>query len=80
MKPNLSPKEKIVLQILAENPTDPPTYDELRERLGLKSRSGIHGYIIRLEDKGYITRTPSAKKSIRVIGGICQCCGQEIEG
>jgi len=80
MNINLSPKEKVVLEILSKNPTNPPTYDELRELLGLKSRSGVHDYIIKLENKGYITRVHGAKRSIRVLGEICPCCGQKIQG
>ena len=35
-----------------------PSYDEMKEALGLKSKSGIHRLITGLEERGAIRRLP----------------------
>ena len=35
-----------------------PSYDEMKEALGLKSKSGIHRLITGLEERGSIRRLP----------------------
>lgn len=43
-----------------------PSYEELTNALGLKSRSGIHRLVRILTDKGYIVRNPNHARSIKV--------------
>lgn len=49
-----------------------PSYDQMREHMELKAKSGIHRMITALEDRGFITRVGphghrALKRSIRVI-------------
>lgn len=43
-----------------------PSYEELTDALGLKSRSGIHRLVRILTENGYIARDPNHARSIRV--------------
>ena len=36
-----------------------PSFDEMREALDLKSKSGVHRLISALEERGFIRRLPS---------------------
>lgn len=44
-----------------------PTLRELCDITGIKSTSTVHGYLDRLQIKGYITRHASSPRSIGVI-------------
>ena len=44
-----------------------PTVRELMDLLKLCSTSTVHGYLNRLERHGYISRTPSSPRTIRVL-------------
>jgi SOS-response transcriptional repressor LexA len=41
-----------------------PSFDEMREALDLKSKSGVHRLISALEERGFIRRTPNRARSI----------------
>lgn len=43
-----------------------PSFDEMREALGLKSKSGIHRLISALEERGYITRLPHRARALEI--------------
>lgn len=42
----------------------PPSFDEMKDALGLRSKSGIHRIIIALEERGKIVRLPNRARSI----------------
>lgn len=44
----------------------PPTYDEIRESVGLSSKSHVDYYLTLLEGEGLIERTPGAPRSLRL--------------
>ena len=44
-----------------------PSFDEMRDALGLKSKSGIHRLIIGLEERGFIRRLPHRARAIEVL-------------
>ena len=44
-----------------------PSFDEMREALNLKSKSGIHRLISGLEERGYIRRLPNKARSIEIL-------------
>lgn len=44
-----------------------PSYDEMRDLLGLKSKSGIHRLVIGLEERGFIRRLASKARAIEVL-------------
>jgi repressor LexA len=45
----------------------PPSFEEMRVSLRLKSKSGIHRLITGLEDRGYIRRLPYRARALEVI-------------
>jgi repressor LexA len=47
----------------------PPTYEEIREAVGLSSKSHVSYYLAALEQLGLIERTPRAPRSLRLLGG-----------
>ncbi len=44
-----------------------PSFDEMKEALGLKSKSGIHRLITGLEERGFIRRLPHRARALEVI-------------
>ena len=44
-----------------------PSFDEMRDALGLKSKSGIHRLITGLEERGFIRRLPHRARAIEVL-------------
>jgi len=44
-----------------------PSFDEMREHMGLKSKSGIHRLVKALETRGFIRRIPNCARAIEVI-------------
>src|ERR1700754_3495591 len=45
----------------------PPSFDEMKDALDLRSKSGIHGLITALEERGFIRRLPNRARAIEVI-------------
>jgi len=45
----------------------PPSFDEMKEALGLKSKSGIHRLIMGLEERGFIKRLPHRARALEII-------------
>lgn len=64
----------------------PPSFDEMKEALDLRSKSGIHRLITALEERGFIRRLPHRARAIEVvklpdaIGGKGGFAPQVIEG
>ena len=44
-----------------------PTFDEMREALDLKSKSGVHRLISALEERGFIRRLPNRARALEVV-------------
>jgi repressor LexA len=44
-----------------------PSFDEMKEALNLKSKSGIHRLILALEERGFIRRLPHRARALEVI-------------
>lgn len=44
-----------------------PSFDEMRDALGLKSKSGIHRLISALEERGFIRRLPHRARALEVM-------------
>ena len=53
-------------QRLAEDGVS-PSFEEMKEALGLKSKSGIHRLISGLEERGFIRRLPHRARALEVI-------------
>lgn len=65
----MTPAQKKVYDTLLQAEMDnkpTPTYRELCDAVGLKSKSGIHRIISALEEQGRITRVKNTKRSIKV--------------
>ncbi|PPR11598.1 MAG: LexA repressor [Alphaproteobacteria bacterium MarineAlpha11_Bin1] len=45
----------------------PPSYDEMKDALNLKSKSGIHRLITALEERGFIRRLPHKARALEVL-------------
>jgi repressor LexA len=44
-----------------------PSFDEMREALDLKSKSGVHRLISALEERGYIRRLPNRARALEIL-------------
>jgi repressor LexA len=45
----------------------PPSFDEMKEALDLKSKSGIHRLITALEERGFIRRLPHRARALEIL-------------
>ncbi len=45
----------------------PPSFDEMRDALDLRSKSGVHRLITGLEERGFIRRLPHRARAIEII-------------
>ena len=45
----------------------PPSFDEMKEALDLRSKSGIHRLIMALEERGFIRRLPNRARALEVL-------------
>ena len=45
----------------------PPSFDEMRNALGLASKSGIHRLVSGLEERGYIRRLANRARAIEIL-------------
>lgn len=45
----------------------PPSFDEMKEALGLRSKSGIHRLITGLEERGFIKRLPHRARALEIL-------------
>ena len=57
---------KFINHRLAENGVS-PSFDEMREALDLKSKSGVHRLISALEERGFIRRLPNRARALEVV-------------
>jgi repressor LexA len=44
-----------------------PSFEEMKEALGLKSKSGIHRLISALEERGFLRRLPNRARALEVL-------------
>lgn len=66
----LSEKQKKILEFLKEEIRTkgyPPSVREICNAVGLKSTSTVHGYLERLEKKGFIRRDPTKPRAIEIL-------------
>ena len=65
----MTPRQAQLLEYLRANITHAgvvPSYDEMKDALGLKSKSGIHRLIAGLEMRGLIGRIPGCARAIYI--------------
>ena len=66
----LTRKQKELLDFLtahAEQNDVPPSFDEMRDALGLASKSGIHRLVSGLEERGHIRRLANRARAIEIV-------------
>ncbi|NGP19169.1 hypothetical protein G5575_17355 [Devosia chinhatensis] len=56
---------KFIDQYQAEHDCS-PSFDELREALGLAAKSGVHRIISQLVDRGRLVRMPNRARSLQI--------------
>ena len=70
MQAMLTRKQYELLMFIHERLTEsgvPPSFDEMKDALDLKSKSGIHRLITALEERGFIRRLPNRARALEVI-------------
>jgi repressor LexA len=68
--PMLTRKQHELLRYIHERLKEsgvPPSFDEMKEALGLRSKSGVHRLITALEERGFIRRLPNRARALEVI-------------
>src|SRR6202165_2270416 len=68
--PMLTRKQLELLRFIHERLKEsgvPPSFDEMKDALDLRSKSGIHRLITALEERGFIRRLPNRARAIEVI-------------
>ncbi len=66
----LTQKQKDLLMFIHERLQEtgvPPSFDEMKDSLALKSKSGIHRLITALEERGFIRRLPHRARALEVL-------------
>src|SRR5210317_592914 len=66
----LTSKQKELLMFIHERLKESgvsPSFDEMKEALNLKSKSGIHRLITALEERGFIRRLPHRARALEVL-------------
>lgn len=66
----LTAKQKDLLIFIHERVQQtgvPPSFDEMKEALDLKSKSGIHRLITALEERGFIRRLPHRARALEIV-------------
>ena len=46
-----------------------PSFEEMKQHLGLRSKSGVHRLVAALEERGRIRRLPNRARCIEVVRG-----------
>ncbi len=66
----LTQKQSELLRFIHERLKEtgvPPSFDEMKEALDLRSKSGIHRLILALEERGFIRRLPNRARALEVL-------------
>jgi repressor LexA len=66
----LTRKQRELLKFIQEKLVETgisPSFDEMKEALGLKSKSGVHRLITGLEERGFIKRLPHRARALDVV-------------
>ena len=65
----LTKQQRKLLEVIRESLTSngsAPSFDEMKDALGLKSKSGVHRLIKGLEERGFIRRLPHRARALEV--------------
>ncbi|OPX84289.1 MAG: LexA repressor [Pelotomaculum sp. PtaB.Bin104] len=70
MGEKLSQKEDLIMKVIKKNIQDkgyPPSVREIGQAVGLSSSSTVHGYLKRLEGKGYLRRDAAKPRAMEIL-------------
>ena len=70
MDSDLTPKQAAILAVIKKNIKQkgyPPSVREIGQAVGLSSSSTVHGYLKKLEAKGYLRRDATKPRAIEVL-------------
>ena len=56
----------------------PPSFDEMRDALGLASKSGVHRLVSGLEERGYIRRLANRARAIEILKPVTAAAGSVV--
>ena len=56
----------------------PPSFDEMRDALGLASKSGVHRLVSGLEERGYIRRLANRARAIEILKPLTAAAGSVV--
>ena len=54
-------------RFIADNSGAAPTFDEMREHMGLAAKSGVYRILTALEERGHIVRLPNRARAIEIV-------------
>ena len=79
----LTRKQSELLDFLVRHAAEhdvPPSFDEMRDALGLASKSGVHRLVSGLEERGYIRRLANRARAIEILRprGTTSALGQAV--
>jgi repressor LexA len=66
----LTKKQNELLRFIHERLKEtgvPPSFDEMKDALDLRSKSGIHRLILALEERGFIRRLPNRARALEIL-------------
>src|ERR1700727_2675042 len=66
----LTKKQSELLRFIHERLQEegvPPSFDEMKEALDLRSKSGIHRLVLALEERGFIRRLANRARAVEII-------------
>ena len=70
---DLNKREKAILKFIEKQiklNSYPPSVREIGKAVGLKSTATVHGYLARLEEKGYIKKESQKGRTLRLLKGV----------
>ncbi len=79
----LTKKQQQLLSFIDKRVSDTgvsPSFEEMKDALGLKSKSGIHRLITALEERGFIRRLPHRARALEVLRSPTAEVGKEAKG
>lgn len=64
----MTPRQRQCFDIIRELTVDgvPPTFEAIKERMGLASKSGVHRYVTSLRERGVITQTRDRRQALSI--------------
>jgi repressor LexA len=72
---DLTPKQAAILTFIKDNIRKkgyPHSVREIGQAVGLSSSSTVHGYLKKLEDKGYLRRDPAKPRAMEVLDNLSE--------